>query len=488
MKTPVVKTNERRASERLWRERHGEPAARIGRHRRKRLAAVAAVLAGAMGLAVTASPLRLVRTTAGRHASAPEPRPVSAARPAASDSEHWIGTWATAAQRPIPGRLETFRNQTLRLIVHTSAAGSRVRIKVSNVFGDRPLAIGAAHVARRASGADVDPSSDRALTFGGQASVRIAPHGLAVADPVSLEFPALSDLAVSLFLPEESPATTCHVLAKQTSYVADGDVAAKPDLPDAKAIRTWPFLTGVDVASSARGAAIVAFGSSLTDGDGTTRDANKRWPDLLSAKLLAEDPKREIGVLNEGIIGNRLLADFDSPRQSGGPFGDVLEKLGPALGEAGIMRFERDVLDQAGVKYVILGLGINDLLFPGSFTKASERVTADQLIAASRDLVVRARKAGVRAIGTTLPPTENAEFTDPKIYFYTPEKEAERRKFNDWVLHGGEFDGVIDFDAAVRDPDRPTRILPAFDSGDHLHPNDAGNVASANAIPLTLFR
>jgi len=456
-----------------------------------RIAAYGAVLAAAVAIRPAGSPRPLF---AGPSSATPIARSgvavgnPGAARAATNGAEHWIGTWAAAAQRPIPEGLETFRNQTLRLIVHTSAAGSRLRIKVSNTYGDRPLVVGAAHVARRISGADVDPSSDRALTFSRQVSVRVPPHALAVSDPVPFDLPALSDIAVSLFLPEESPATTCHVLAKQTSYVADGDVTAKPTLPGAKTIRTWPFLTGVDVAAAARAVAIVAFGSSLTDGDGSTRDANERWPDVLAKRLREADSGREIGVLNEGIIGNRLLADSESPRQSGGPFGEVLEKLGPALGDAGVKRFDRDVLEQSGVGYVVLGLGINDLLFPGSFTKASERVTAEQIIAGTRDLVARARKAGVRAIGTTLPPTENATFTNPTIYFYTPEKEVERRKFNEWVLHGGEFDGVIDFDAAVRDPDRPTRLLPAFDSGDHLHPNDAGYVASANAIPLVLFR
>jgi lysophospholipase L1-like esterase len=405
-----------------------------------------------------------------------------------SDDVHWIGTWAAAPQRAFPGRVETYRNRTLRLIVHTTAAGRKIRIRISNTFGDRPMLVGGAHVARRSAGADVDPASDRTVTFGGHGSTTIPARSSVVSDAVDLDVPALSDLAVSLFLPEETAATTSHALARQTSYVADGDVAGKPTLPGAKTIRTWPFLTGVDVAASTRGAAIVAFGSSLTDGDGSTKDANTRWPDLLAKRLLESDPKREIGVLNEGIIGNRLLADIDSPRQSGGPFGDVLEKLGPGLGEAGVTRFDRDVLGQAGVRWVVLGLGINDLLFPGSFTAATERVTADEVIAGTRELVARAHKAGIHAIGTTLPPFENATFTDPTILFFTPEKEAERRKFNEWVLHGGGLDGVIDFDAAVRDPARPTRILPAYDSGDHLHPNDAGYVASAGVIPLSLFR
>jgi lysophospholipase L1-like esterase len=406
---------------------------------------------------------------------------------------NWIGTWAAAPQAAIQGRVETFHNQTLRLIVHTSAGGKKVRIKISNTFGDQPLLIGAARIARRASEADIDPASDRALKFRGNASTTIAPHFMVVSDPVNLEVPALSDLAISLFFPETAALTTAHILALQTNYVSaeTGDATAQIKFPVAEKITSWPFLTGVDVESGPQAATIVALGSSLTDGDGSSIDANCRWPDVLAERLQEADREdTELAVLNEGIIGNRLLSDTQSPRQAGGPppLGAVYEQLGPALGQSGLARFDRDVLAQAGVKYVILALGVNDMLFPGSFIPQTETVTAQDLISGNRQLTARAHKKGIRVIGTTIPPFGHALFRNP-FYdrFYSPEKEKIRQEVNAWIRTVGEFDGVIDFDQAVRDPNHPTQLLPAFDSGDHLHVNNAGNVAQSNAIPLSLF-
>jgi lysophospholipase L1-like esterase len=314
---------------------------------------------------------------------------------------------------------------------------------------------------------------------------------MAVSDPVDLDVPALSDLAISLFLPETTVATTSHILALQTSYVSleTGDSTASVKFHVAKTIVSWPFLTGVDVAASPRAAAIVAFGSSTTDGDGSTRDANRRWPDVLAERLQKEAGRQgERGVLNQGIIGNRLLSDSHSPGQAGGPFGAVLSRFGDALGQAGLARFERDVLAQSGVRYVIVALGVNDILFLGSFTPVTESVSPESLISGNRQLIALAHKKGIRVIGTTIPPFENSTFDEPKISFYTPEKELVRQKVNVWIRKSAEFDGVVDFDAVLRDPSHPTRLLPSYDSGDHLHVNDAGNVAQANAIPLALFK
>ena len=402
------------------------------------------------------------------------------------DNQHgkqWIGTWATAAQPPLPGTPETFRNQTLRLIVHTSAGGRAVRIKISNTYGDQPLMIGGAHIARRTSEAGIDPAFDRTLKFHGQASTKIPARSMVVSDPVDLAVPALSDLAISLFLPEPTQATTYHINAKQTSYISTGtgDSTAVVKFPVAKKIHSWPFLTGVDVEASPAGAAIVAFGSSLTDGDGSTTDTNQRWPHVLAQRLQKEGGRlAEIGVLNEGIIGNRLLSD--SPGKA--------TPYGPALGEAGLARFERDVLAQTGVKYVFVALGINDIAFPGSLTPLAESVSAESIISGYRQLIARAHKKGVRVIGTTNPPFEESFLENSKgskITFFTPEKESVRQKVNTWILSSKEFDATVDFDAVVRDPSHPARILPAYDSGDHLHPNDAGYIATANAISLSLF-
>jgi lysophospholipase L1-like esterase len=398
------------------------------------------------------------------------------------DDKVWIGTWATAAQPNVPKSLQTYHNQTLRLMVHVSAGGTKLRIKLSNTYGNQPLIIGAAHLARRASGADIDPASDRALKFQGQNSASIPAGATLVSDPVELTVPPLSDLAVSLFLPDSTPATTIHSLAKQTSYLSTetGDATAAVKFPVGKEIRTWPFLTGVDVEAPCGSFSVVALGSSLTDGDGTTTNTNGRWPDVL-AQRLQQDPARkiQIGVLNEGIIGNRLL--HDSPKAAANPYG-------PALGESGLARFDRDVLSQSGVKYVVLGLGINDILFPAfPFTPVDETVSAEDIIAGYRNLIARAHQKGIRIIGTSNPAFEHSDFEGFVKSFFTPEREEERQKVNAWIMKSGEFDGAVDLDAITRDPARPTQLLPAYDSGDHLHPNNAGCAAEANAFPLTLF-
>jgi lysophospholipase L1-like esterase len=392
-------------------------------------------------------------------------------------SIRWIGTWAAAPQPFLPGSLKTFRNQTLRLIVHTSIGGTRLRIRLSNTYGDRPLLIGGAHVARRTAGPDVDPASDRALTFGGRSAVTV-PKGTTIAsDAVQLAVPALSDLAISLYLPDETPATTNHLLALQHSFVSPetGVSTGLLKFVSAKTINSWPFLTGVEVDASAEGAVIVAFGDSWFDGDGSTADANHRLPDILAERLQRDAKGARLGVLNEGIIGNRLLKD--SPREPPSEFGD-------ALGESGLKRLERDTLGQPGVKVVIVRLGVNDLGFPGTFTPADESVAAADLIGGYRSLIASAHRRGVRVIGTTITPFENAK-TAPG--YYTPEKEAVRKEVNAWIRDSRDFDGVVDLDRLLQDPDHTARLLPAYDSGDHLHANDAGYAAAANAIPLSVF-
>lgn len=396
--------------------------------------------------------------------------------------ERWIGTWAAAAQPALPATLLTVRNRTLRLIVHSSVGGARARIRISNVFGTSPLVIGSARLARRSAAATIEPGSDRALTFGGRTQV-IVPAGVTlVSDPVSIAVAPLSDLAISLFLPDSTAATTSHLLARQTSYLSDsGDFTARDSLPGAKALRSWPFLTGVDVAGASRSSTIVAFGNSTTDGDGSTADANRRYPDVLAQRLQRADPAlRELGVVNEGIIGNRLLAG--SPRAMAAVFGE-------ALGPSGIDRFDRDVLSQPGVRYVIVAQGLNDIMFPGAFDTATNAVTPAALVVGYQRLIDRAHRRGVLVIGTTIPPFEGAGFNNPPARFFSPAKERVRQQVNAWIRGARhQFDGIVDFDAVVRDPARPARLLPAYDSGDHLHPNDDGYAASASAIPLALFR
>ena len=414
---------------------------------------------------------------------------------AAKATTAWVGTWAAAAQPARPPTPQSFMNQTLRLIVHASIGGTKARIRVSNTYGDRPLVIGGARIARRTTDADIDPASDRVLKFHGRTAVKVPARAIMVSDPVDLDVAPLSDLAVSLFLPEPTMTSTAHALAKQTNYISadTGDTTGVVKFAIGRKFRSLPFLTGVDILASGSAAAIVAFGSSLTDGDGTRSDVSRRlpWPDLLAQRLQDDHRGRtKLSVLNLGIIGNRLLTDsphrliMDEPETTTSRFEGV-------LGEAGLVRFDRDVLAQPGVKYVIVGLGINDIAFPGSLTPLSKSVTADKLISGYRQIISRAHKKGVRVIGTTNAPFEDS-FLDlgadsPRVTFYTTEKEAVRVKVNEWILNGGAFDGVIDFDVVVRDPGHPARLLPTYDSGDHIHPNDAGYNASANAIPLSLF-
>lgn len=391
---------------------------------------------------------------------------------ASADTAHpagdWISTWIASPQPPMPGPIDHYEAQTLRLVVHVSAGGSQARIRLSNLYGDTPLTIGAARIARRTGGADIDPAFDRKLSFGGHASVVVPAHATVLSDSVPLEVPPLTDLSVSLYVPKGAAATTVHILAQQTSYVSGaGDATAVAHFPVARKIDMWPFLAGVDVMPESPTFSMVAFGDSTVDGDGSTVDANQRWPDALAVRL--QQAGQNVAVLNAGLIGNRLLHGSTG----GKPFG-------AALGEAGLARFERDALDQTGVKVVIARIGSNDLGFVHSLAPAGESVDADDLIAGYRRLIALAHQHGVAIIGTTIPPFENASIPG----YSSPAKDAARNKVNTWIRQGGEFDAMLDADQILRDPAHPARLLPAYDSGDHLHPNDAGYRALAAGLPL----
>ena len=381
-------------------------------------------------------------------------------------TERWTGTWGTApAGPPTPGTAQTFTDQTLRLIVHTSIGGNRVRIRVSNEHGSTPLRIGAARIAVRATGSDIAPGTDRALTFSGRSSIVIPPGAPALSDPVELNVPALGDLAVSLYLPGTVEASTIHGSAFQTNYVSlPGDFTAAATLPVQRTITSWPFLTEVDVESV--GPSIVTLGDSITDGARSTVDTNNRWPDWLARRLqTVRDPvlgiNGRLGVVNRGIGGNRLLSD--SPN--------------PLAGRSILERFDRDVVATAGVRYMTLLVGINDI----GNSPNENPISAEELIAGYRQVIARAHAKGIAVFGGTLTPFEGAGY-------YSPQKEVVRQAVNNWIRSSDEFDGVIDFDLATRDPAHPSRFLPAYDSGDHLHPNDLGYQAMGNAVPLTLFR
>ena len=423
----------------------------------------------------------------------------------AARSTSWAGTWAASAQPFIPGTLETYDRQTLRLIVRTSIAGSSVRITLSNLYGAVPLTISDAHVAIRTTGANVDSRSARALRFGGHSTVTVPAHAQITSDAVDLQVAALSDLAVSFFLPHKAEATTSHLLALQTSYVAAGNTAGAANFPILKTIDTWPFLTGVDVSGPAPLSAVVVVGHSTTDGDGSTQDRNARMPDVLAKRLQdAGGRTARIGVLNAGIIGNRLLKDspqqfpeqirgatvshYWNPHVKAGGGASAESPFGAGLGDAVLARLDRDALKQPGVRFIIVAIGVNDISFPGSFTPPDEDVTAQGLIRGYREIIERAHSKGIRVLMTTIPPFGGAIYPqDRTLVIHTPAKEAMRREVNDWIRTTQEADGVADFDAVLRDPAHPDKLLERFDSGDHLHANDAGYAASAEAIPLSFF-
>jgi lysophospholipase L1-like esterase len=399
---------------------------------------------------------------------------VAAERPAA-----WTGTWATAvtgAATP-PQPVTVFENQTLRQIVQTSIAGRSLRVRLSNEYGTEPLVIGEARIARHAGGAQIVAGTDRRLTFGGRSSVSIPPGAPALSDPVALAVPALTDLAVSIHLPERTAAATVHGSAFRTNYVAAGNVTRSPALTGATTTTSWHFLSGISVAAS-RPAAVVAFGDSITDGAITTIDADHRWPDFLARRLQDRATLRHVGVLNKGIGGNRLLHDGNT--LPGTPFSG----LGPLFGDSALSRFDRDVLAQPGARAVIVLLGINDIGQPTSLAPPSEAVTVDEMIFAHRQLIARAHERGLRIFGGTLTPFQDTTIPG----YYSEANEAKRAAVNRWIRTSGEYDGVIDFDRAVRDPAQPLRMLAQYDSGDHLHPNDAGMRAMADAVPLRLLQ
>ncbi len=351
--------------------------------------------------------------------------------------------------------------------MHVSLGGTRLRVRISNAFGTAPLRIGAAHLARAASPASaaIAAGSDRALSFDRRPGVVIPAGADYWSDPVDLAVPALSSLTVSLYLPEPPAQQTGHPGSRSTSYLVHGDQTAAANLPGAQTIEHWYQLAEVEVSSTPRASAIVALGDSITDGHGATTNGDDRWPDDLARRLQASPATRGIAVLNQGIGGNRLLQD--------------------GLGSNALARFDRDVLAQAGVRWLILLEGINDL---GTLTRdhpataANHAALVQAMIGAYRQIIERAHAHGIQVIGATITP-------DGQSGYYHPDdaNEADRQAVNAWIRAAGHFDAVVDFDAAIRDPTDSTRMRPAFDSGDHLHPSAEGYRTMAAAIPLALF-
>jgi lysophospholipase L1-like esterase len=385
---------------------------------------------------------------------------------------HWIATWGAspAPQLADDAQMRTakleFNNQTLREIVHTSAGGSSLRLRLSNAYGKGTLQIAGVHVALSAKESAIVPASDRAVTFGGRPAVSIPADALVLSDPVKLDLPAGAGLAVSIFVPGVAAGSGTHYSAMQTCYIGAGDQTGAAAISNPDTVASWIFLTEVEVQAPAAASTVVAFGDSITDGARSTTDANHRWPDVLAGRLLARRGAAAVGVLNAGIGGNRILHD---------PGNNI------RFGVNALARFDRDVLTQAGVRYLVILEGINDLGHPGSSAPLSETVSAEDLIGGIEQMIDRAHEKGIKVFLATILPFEGAAY-------YSTEKDAKRKTINDWIRAGKGFDGTIDFEKATRDPEHPARLLPAYDSGDHLHPSDAGYRAMGEAIDLSLFR
>ncbi len=382
---------------------------------------------------------------------------------AKSKHDHWLGTWATSPQTQSATQTpRTFEpSTTIRQIVRTSIGGTEVRVRLSNELGSTPLVVGSASVALRSGGAAIVPGTDRPLTFSGLTSVTIPPGAPMLSDPVALAVPPLSDVAISIHLPQGAQGTTFHSVGLQSNYIAPagGDYTSATVLPSPTTVLNYFFLTGVEVAAPKRAAAVVTLGDSITDGTRSTPDTNSRWPNVLAMRLQENRSLDHLSVLNEGISGNRLLSAGSGPNT--------------------LSRFDRDVLSKPGVEYLTLLIGINDI--GNSARGTGPVVTAEDIITGYRQIVVRAHEHGIAVYGATLTPIQGSGYDFPAA-------ESMRQTVNEWIRSSGEFDAVIDFDAATRDPEQPARFLPAYDSGDHLHPNDAGYRAMGMLIPLRLFR
>lgn len=389
---------------------------------------------------------------------------------AQADSKMWVGSWSAAQQIPEPQNAlapADMADATIRQIVHLSIGGTELRVHLSNAFGTEPLHFTSVHIARplSASSPAIDPASDRALTFSGSGSVTIPAGAEYLSDPIGYPVAALSNLAITFHLDEAPARETGHPGSRATSYYVHGDQVSSPTLPGAKTVDHWVQIAGIDVLVPEGGSSIVALGDSITDGHASTTNGNDRWTDVLAERLQASAATRDIGVLNEGIGGNHLLTD--------------------GLGPNALARFNRDVLAQTGVRWLIVFEGVNDL---GGLTRQGEVPPAaharlvHQIEASYQQIITRAHAHGIRVIGATITPYMGSDYYHPDA-----RDEADRQAVNAWIRAPGHFDAVLDFDEAMRDPHRPDHLRPVYDCGDHLHPSPAGYRAMGQAVPLSLF-
>jgi lysophospholipase L1-like esterase len=379
----------------------------------------------------------------------------------AAQSGHWVGTWATSPGEPAA----PYEDTTLRQIVYVSIGGDQIRVRFSNLFGEGPLEIAAASVAVPAAGADVVPGTLTPLTFGGEPSVTIAAGARALSDPVDFDLAPASTLAVSLYVAGPTVSSTMHTLAHQTNYVSSpGDYTGDAVMPVAAEVFSWFWLSGIEVFGHPNSEAVVTAGDSITEGFNSTLNANARYPDELARRLLARKPGRpQTAVLNAGISGNRLLSDVFGPN--------------------GQSRLDRDVLSESGATRVILLEGINDLGLGGSLFPPP--VSAEQIIAGYKQVIRRVQAQGLEIYLGTITPCKGFETILPG--YWSPAVEAERQAINAWIRETDMHDGFVDFDAALRNPADPESLLPVYDSGDFLHPSDAGYARMAEEAEKVLF-
>jgi lysophospholipase L1-like esterase len=407
-------------------------------------------------------------------ALATSPVQAANAEPAPAPVSTWLASWTASPQAVwgsdfvLPANVPAvLHGQTVRQVARISVGGPRVRIVLSNAYGKVPLRIGAATVALAASASAIEAGSLRTLTFAGQPSATMAPGAPLVSDPVALSVPDLARLTVSVHLPQPSATATFHWDGRETAWIAPQDQTRAARIDDAPGVQTTTarlLLSAIEVEAAPAAQAVAILGDSITDGASASLGMDARWPDFLARRLAPQG----VAVINAGISGGRLLSD--------------------GMGENALARFERDVLAQPGVRTVLVLLGINDISWPGTaFAPQQQRPTLEELTAGYAQLVAQARSRGVRVVGATLTPFEGALPGTPLSDYYQPEKEALRQQVNAWIRASGLFDAVLDFDAWTRDPAHPLRLLPAYDSGDHLHPGDAGNRALAEGIDLPLL-
>jgi len=393
----------------------------------------------------------------------------TAAKPAATEGA-WVASWGASQQIPEPQNAlpaEDLRNATVRQIFHLSVGGRALRVHLSNAFGTEALHFTSVHVARplSTSSPEIDPQSDRPLTFAGDAEVAVPPGAEFVSDPLQFPAPPLSDLAVTFYIDLPPARETGHPGSRATSYYLHGNFAGATNLVEAKNTDHWYQVAEIDVQATPDASAVVVLGDSITDGHGATTNGNDRWTDVLAQRLLSKPETRAIGVSNQGIGGNHLLTD--------------------GLGPNALARFDRDVLAPAGVRWVIVFEGVNDLgglARDGEVSPAEHAALVSRVLAAYQQIVARAHAHGLRVYGATITPYAGSSYYHPG-----PLSEQDRQSVNQWIRTVGHFDAVIDFDSVLRDPQHPGQLLPAYDSGDHLHPSPAGYKAMGDAVPLALF-